>query len=148
MKVSENFSLVEFVPKSIWDKYGTFSTRFIDKQLPIMAQGVRDFYKTGVTINDWSWGGGYSESGFRDPNTSTGAPLSSHKRGMAIDIKVKGVESSQVYKDVVGQWDIYFKALGVTSIEEGTVGWTHLSCEWTNINELLIIPFYKKKEEK
>jgi hypothetical protein len=90
-------------------------------------------FKKPVTINNWKYaksGHVYNESVFRMPDTGTGAALSAHKRGMAIDIKVSGIEAKEVQQDVIDNFPDY-KAVGVTTIELWTPTWTHLSCEWT-----------------
>jgi hypothetical protein len=138
MKLTENFILQEFVPKEIYEKYGETSIRFISEKLPTIAQGVRDYFDKSVTINDWKWGGNYNYSGFRPSNCGVGATNSAHKRGMAIDVKIKGIDSLEVQENVKKSFD-YFNSLGITSMEEGTVGWTHLSMEWTTEKDLVLI---------
>ncbi len=144
LQVAKNFELGEFVPEEIHDKYKSASTRFVVPTLFTMAQGVKDFYDgKRITINNWLWGGGRNYSGFRPADVSVGANNSAHKRGMAIDVVVEGVDSAQVYKDITSN-QAYFMSLGVTSIESGTDGWTHLSCEYyPNLREIVVIPFYK-----
>ena len=73
------------------------------------------------------------------PDTATGAKLSSHKRGCAID--VRGAWKAQdLYKDIVDNYSLY-RAKGLTTVEDiaHTPTWVHLSCEWTGSNELVVV---------
>lgn len=140
--LTKNFSTYEFVPEEIYAKYGEHSRRFISPQIPAIAQFVRSRFNSAVTINNWLGnpsGYIYTESGFRMPDTKTGAKLSSHKRGSAIDIKVTKVTPEDVQQDILDHWSMY-RDVGLTTIELWTPTWTHLSCEWTLIpKELFVI---------
>jgi hypothetical protein len=64
----------------------------IDERVFITNDRIRDFINKNntnysVTVNNWYWGGAFSESGLRDPNTKTGAGVSQHKYGRASDSK-------------------------------------------------------------
>lgn len=139
LKVSKNFYLHEFVPVEIYRIYGDLSIRFINPTLPRMAQWLRDRYNRSVTINNWYGGGPYNESGFRMPDTKTGARLSAHKRGVAIDFKVADMPAIEVQADLEHNGSTIYADSGITVMERGTVDWTHIACEWTpNPNVLTI----------
>ncbi len=130
MKIAKDFIIQEFVPKETYSKWGKKSIRFINPKLPVMAQGYKDFYKgKSVTINNWLWGGVFNYSGYRPPECDIGAPESAHRRGMALDLKIKDVEASQVQEDTKNN-ENYFMNLGVTCMELDTDTWTHVGCEW------------------
>lgn len=138
--MNPDFKIQEFVPKDIYEKYGDTSWRFICPELFSLAETVKDFFDGApVTINDWLWGGSLNYRGFRPPDCGVGAPLSAHKRGMAIDFDVRGVDSLQVQKDIEDNWPVFFSA-GATAMEDGTEGWTHLSCENWMTHDLVLIP--------
>lgn len=130
LQLSTNFKLYEFVPKEVYTVFGDRSIRFIDSRVPKMAQYIHDRYGHSVIINDWYSGGQYNESGFRVPDTKTGTRLSSHKRGTAIDIKVKGISALEIQQDLIANWSVMHQDSGITTIERGTPDWTHVSCEW------------------
>ena len=140
MKVAKNFSIQEFVPKNIYDRFGDRSTLYINPLLPEIAQLLRDRYNKSITINNWLWGGDFNNSGFRSPICNDGAPLSRHKLGLCIDVKVNGLLAKEVQEDVIKNYDFIFKEAGITAIEADTPTWTHLSVEWTNLDNLVIIP--------
>jgi len=125
-----DFCVEEFVPKEIFERFGVNSTRFIDIRLPIIAQELRNYYRKSVIINNWRWGGEYKYSGFRTKASTDYTPLSPHTRGNAIDVKIKGVSSTEVQKFIIGSYETTWERLGVGLIETGTNGWTHISVEW------------------
>jgi hypothetical protein len=145
----KNFHLEEFIPKEIWKRWKTRSTRFIRLPLLELAQSVRDRYGKPVTINNWLWWKKgmklYNYSGYRPPLCKVGAFLSRHKLGLAIDIKVDGMDAPEVQKDIVDNYESVFKPMGLTAIEQDTPTWTHMSIEWTLSDSLIIIPRPKKR---
>lgn len=133
--ISPYFKVQEFVPKEIYEKYGETSIRFIHPSIVSIANLVRSRMGVPITIN----GSGFDESGFRVPETKTGARLSSHKRGCAIDVRGK-FEPRKIYDDILANYAEY-RAVGLTTVEDidMTPTWVHLSCEWTGKNELTIV---------
>ena len=84
------------------------------------------------------------ESGFRLPSTETGQPLSQHRFGRAIDFQILGKRRS-------GEWE-HIPSLEVqriismatvweklstfwTTMEEGTLGWTHMDMRYRSFYE-------------
>lgn len=138
--VSEHFVIQEFVPPQIYEQFKENSIWFINPKVIAIAEFVRSFFKKPVTINNWHTGGTYTESGFRMPNTLTGAKLSAHKRGCAIDIKMPGVNYNDVRKAILDNEKLFMDA-GITTIEDGTQTWLHVDCRYTNLNKILVVPF-------
>jgi hypothetical protein len=148
LKVSKNFYLDEFVPRSIYKKYGFKSIWFLDPRLIDLAQGIRDFLGVPVTINNWMTGGRRQYSGYRPPRSSVGAYYSQHKFGRALDIKVKlsalDLHSYEGLRDIIRNNYKHFKTLGVTTIEKNTKTWLHLDMRQTNEKELFEVRIPKK----
>ena len=140
MKVSKNFDLREFIDPLTYQQRGDKSIQLIDDRIIILAQFVRDHFNAAVTINDYWKGGHYFESGLRRWDTTTGAELSQHKFGRAIDIKVEGIPPMNVRDEIRRNWGV-FQAAGLTCIEKNTPTWTHLDCRYTGLDELLEIPY-------
>ena len=136
IKVSDHFYLTEFIDPKTYKDLGEYSIHKIDNNLILIAEYIRNGIGKPVTINTWAVGGQYKESGLRDPLTKTGAKKSAHKEGKAIDIKVQGMPSDEVF-----DWCMAHKVelynIGVREIEnkEFTKGWTHLSTrgKWKTI---------------
>lgn len=131
-----NFNLKEFVDPKTYAKWGVSSIWQIDVRLVPIAQVLRDHYGP-VRINDWAWGGKYQDSGYRPKDCKIGAALSQHRRGCAIDVKIKGVLSREVRAYIRENFDKTFKPLGLTTIEKDTKGWVHLDTRYTGLPGLL-----------
>lgn len=137
IKISENFYLDEFVPPTIYKKYGRKSTWFINPILAKAVQIIRTHFGKSVTINNW-WGGGhYKNRGFRSPYTKVGVSLSQHRFCNALDFTVSGISSNKVRTFIRKN----YKELGLTAIEDG-ITWVHIDCRWTNSKKLMV--FYPK----
>jgi len=141
MKISENFVIQEFVPKSIYEKYGENSIWFVDPRIIAFCQWLRDYIQESVTINNWHREGKYNESCFRVPDTTTGAKLSQHRFGRAVDIKVEG-HLPETIREIIR---LNFKELrakyGVSTIEKDTPTWVHVDCRYTGLDHLLEVPY-------
>lgn len=126
-KVSEHFTLEEFINPETFKREQGNSLYLIDKKLIAIAEFIRT--KTGlpVTINDWHRGGDFKESGLRDVNTKTGAPKSVHKLGKAIDNKIKGWGGKEWYEFVKKNAKALYD-LGLRRIEDRKIAttWCHM----------------------
>ena len=148
MKVSENFLLQEFIPKSIYDRFGVNSIWFIDDRIIKVAQYFRDKYNLPITINDWHTGGNRQYSGFRPPDCEIGAELSQHRAGRACDLKFLGQDDISIddIRENIRANQKEFYDIGLRAVEEGTDTWLHLSVQNTNLkDEILFIGFWSKK---
>lgn len=145
IKVSNNFYLDEFINPVTYNKFGVKSQRYIRPELIKIAQCIRSYSGLSCEINNWATGGAYEESGLRDFTTSTGAKYSAHKFGAAIDIKIGNLDSHEMAKIIIENYEDIFKPLGVTRIEnpDFTKGkyrsWLHIDVLHTGSNELQIV---------
>jgi hypothetical protein len=96
-------------------------------------------------------GGEFDGRVLRLPGDSAYMLTSDHNYNLAIDFVVVGVDSLQVQKDMLTTCGDDLIELGVSGIEDGTIGWTHLGIsdlsQWTNIpvsNDIKLIPIPKK----
>lgn len=140
MKLSENFTLEEFIDPKTFKKFGKKSMWFIDPKIVDIAQLLRDLSGVPVKINDWHKGGRYKLSGLRPLTTSIGALRSQHKYGRGIDVKVEGLIPSEVHKLILDN-KREFLAAGLTTMESVklTTSWTHLDCRWTGMHDIKIV---------
>jgi len=136
-KASKDFDIREFVPKNVYAIYGDNSLWFVDNRIIQFCQWLRDFIKKPVTINNWHLGGQYNESCFRIPETPTGAKLSQHRQGRAVDIKVDGFSPDQVRDVIRKNFDLLSVNYGISVIEKDTPTWTHVDCRFTGLSKLL-----------
>ena len=140
MKLSKDFSLAEFVPPDIYERYLDKSIWFIDPKIVVMAQFIRDRFAKPITINNYLKGGVYQYSGFRDNRCAIGATNSQHRHGRAVDFRIKGMTPQEIRNDIIKNFELY-RPTGLTTIEEGTPTWTHIDCRQTRMDSLLIVPF-------
>ncbi len=138
MKVSRNFCLQEFLHPDFFEIKRINPLWLIDDQMIRIAQFVRNRFNQPVTINTWHNGGDYFNSGLRPYDSPEGALWSDHKFGRAIDVKVTSVDPLELQQDIIKHYSLY-KANGLTTIEDGTPTWTHMSCRNTHQNHLFII---------
>lgn len=137
-----SFVIQEFVPRRVYETWGNKSIWFIDPRIILFAQWLKTTTGSVVTINDWCFGGKYQYSGFRPPDCRTGAKLSDHRFGRAIDVKVKGWDPEDIRQLIRDNWPYLFQHFGVTTIELDTATWTHVGFRFTNLSHLLEIKFW------
>lgn len=103
------------------------------------------------TINNWKTGGPRKESGLRMMDTSTGAVLSAHKFGRAVDCIFSKVSAEEIRQDMkrVGCFNPGFRSrlmkepelevYNVARVEwhdKGVpISWLHIDCLWNDANE-------------
>lgn len=138
--ISQYFVIQEFVPPQIYNQFKENSIWFVNPQIIKVAEFVRSYFNKPVTINNWHKGGTYTESGFRMPDTTTGAKLSAHKRGCAVDIKMPAVDYDEIRKTILLN-EKQFMGAGITTIEDGTETWLHVDCRYTQMDKILVVPF-------
>lgn len=86
MKLTPNIDTRELVPKSIWQRHGARSVRFLNAQLIQAQQWIID--RHGIektTFNDWLWGGSHEQRGLRVQGQSYYRGDGLHDHGNAID---------------------------------------------------------------
>lgn len=140
LKVSQNFYLDEFVCPELYNKFGFNSQWFIRKELIAICQYIRTHINKPLVINNWFNGGNYAYSGLRPLSGGVGAFNSLHRYGAAVDIKVQGRTSAQVYLFIKEHWEALNK-IGLTTLEniKHTPTWVHLDCRNTTSKELVIV---------
>ncbi len=88
------------------------------------ADRLRERYGP-MTVNNWLWGGSRTESGLRAMDTSTGAALSQHKFGRALDCIFHDCTADEVRADMK-KWGVYAEFRLITCIEEFPgMSWFH-----------------------
>lgn len=169
MKVSKNFDIREFIPKSIWSRFGTNSTWFVSEKVVKLAQFYKDFFtahykhndQSGkevdsviITVNTWHYKtGGHEYRGFRPPNSRTGASLSQHKFCNAFDCDVHikytdGTRKEADYKyihKVIKDNEEEFMSHGLTTLEsvKDAPTWLHSDCRWMPDRKTILVVRYK-----
>lgn len=155
MKISQNFDVREFVPKSIWDAFGESSKWFIDIRMVKLAEFYKQFFKAYykadnvlIIANNWHTGGEYQFRGYRPRSCNVGGENSQHRRGTAFDcdiIIIKGKQRIEAnYKEihqVIKQNQKEFMDAGLTTIEDVAFAptWLHSDNRNTGLDTILIV---------
>lgn len=129
------FTIDEYVPESVYRKYGTDSIWFINPRLMKMDDLLREHFGVPVYINSWSVGGSNHFRGFRPADCTVGALHSQHRLGNASDKTFKGLDPIEIQQEIILN---KAKFPYITAIEIG-VNWVHTDVRPTT--EISIIEF-------
>lgn len=147
-KVTKNFILQEFIDPKIMNRWGSDAVMFMDERMLMLPQFEKEFFSNHfgqevfVTINDYAWGGHRDESGLRRFDTETGAGMSAHKFGRALDSKYyikQGDNKVYIKPDtiraIMTDNTELFMQHGITRLEYGRFAptWVHRDCVFTGI---------------
>ena len=123
MKVSQNFSLHEFIPKQQYEELGERSIILMDQRIFQIAQTLRNKFGT-IIINDWYWEGKREYSGWRPSHYHIGAKYSQHKFGRAIDCITRECTAEEARAQIKKN-EAYWYQQGIRCIEN-KVSWLHI----------------------
>ncbi|EOV9323797.1 hypothetical protein ACN5WI_002721 [Vibrio parahaemolyticus] len=123
---SEHFSVKELVSRETYQRHGEQAIYMLDDRLLRTLDALRKRFGP-CTINNWSWGGSFNQSGLRDVSFYGSVPKfeasrSQHKYGRAADCKFRDYSASEVRKYVLENPDEF---PFITFLEVG-IGWFHL----------------------
>lgn len=137
----DNFNLHELVGKDVLDlvgsnAWGLLNRAFIVDVDKYVSDLKKDLGCEAVYINDWKWGGRFSESGFRTQSTSTGSKKSQHRLGNAVDLKFVGITLDQAVEYLVKNQDKYpdirrYENPEVTRSSNKFGGWLHVDGKYS-----------------
>lgn len=123
----KHFRIEELVPQKLFEEYekkGQIDKLWLifDKDTLYVADRLRDDYGS-MTCNNWLWDGDRNLSGFRPFNEEdTGASLSQHKFGRALDLLPKDVDPDKIREDILNQKKAYMER--ITALEMN-ISWLH-----------------------
>ena len=128
MYTPKHFKAHEFVPKSIYDRRGERSLELIDDRILITMDTLRENLGKPITVNNWYWGGGFSQSGLRTVEhygtlEKYEDSLSQHKFGRGCDFRVDGMTPTMVREHIYQNKDKYPH---ISFVEEETPTWIHI----------------------
>jgi hypothetical protein len=99
--IARHFVIQELVDRDTFGTMGEKAWGILNPDAVIALDGVRDFFNRPVTVNNWHTGGEFQYRGYRPPYCQIGAPESYHRRGMAFDFDVEGINASIVRNMIV-----------------------------------------------
>lgn len=125
-----NFRIEELVSPHLYELLGSNSWKLFDEEFlkdmdRFTSDVKRELGVKSVTVNNWLWNGNFTQSGFREQNTSTGAPRSAHKLGKAVDLKFNGCTVEDAYKYLLKNQEKYSTIRRIEDINY-TPTWLHV----------------------
>jgi hypothetical protein len=124
MYICKNFIIEEFVSSKIYNELKNDSWKLLDERILITVDELRLYIGKKITINNWKWGGTFSQRGYRD--LSIGSKYSQHRFGRAIDFDVNSYSSEEIRKIIISKQELF---PFVTAIEKNT-NWVHIDCRY------------------
>lgn len=130
-KLKEFFDIKELVCSHTYEKFGSKSWQFLDRDLLEALLIVRrDILKMPMVVNNYHTGGDFSQRGFRcnicripkDKTLKGQLYLSAHCNGAAIDFDAKGLTVSEVHQKIKDNTVL----LPCKVRMEANVTWNHL----------------------
>ena len=142
IKAAKYFRISELVSPIVFEKFGNKAWRFIDPKLIETLDFLRYSFGKPMVINDWKWGGGFTQRGLREnicpitklKTTMNELYLSAHVFGKAADFHVKGYSTEYIKKQIV-----LLKA-GIPHpirMERETNGWIHIDMMTGNSSKII-----------
>lgn len=113
--------------EALWNMFDPDAIKAID--------WLRERYGA-ATINDWKWGGNFTESGLRTRSDEHYSEGSQHSRGAAFDLKFKFVTAQHI-RDDLAAYELEGGKIpdGIRRIERG-VTWLHIDCKETGQDKI------------
>lgn len=122
-----HFTVKELVPPSVYQVRGEASIELMDDRIIMAADWLRELFGA-ICVNGTFRGMTFTESGLRDPFTTTGAKYSQHKFGRALDLKFYKTTPQIVYDFIMSNQDEARKH-GITTVEDIAFTPTWLHCD-------------------
>ncbi len=125
---AKNFILQQLVPRDVYEALGVKAWDLLQQDAVTTLDQLYDYFGP-MTVNNWHTAGPFSQSGYRSPDSKTGAPLSQHRKGNAFDPKPLKIKAKPMFDYIVAHPE-QFPLL--TTLEEiavtGPRGWVHFDC--------------------
>ena len=127
------FKAYELVSKAVYNRFGDTSIKFMDKELLMTLDVIREYFGKPVNVNNWKTGGGLSQRGFREnisqivkDKTAKGTLyLSAHTLGKGVDFHINGLSPREIVDGILSNRK---KFPFITRIEDprDTPTWVHI----------------------
>jgi hypothetical protein len=130
--IKDYFSIRELVDEEVFNRFGNGAWRFLDDKLLDCLLIIRRNLRKPITVNNWAWGGQFSQRGLRHNNSpmvkkKTKAYLSAHCLGKAVDFDVEGMTAIEVREWIVANSELFPCNLRLENLLNGKpISWCHL----------------------
>lgn len=141
--IQKYFKIYEFVGKWTYKIHKKRAWKFFSSDLLECVLIIRENLNKPMTINDWYWGGKFSQRGLRTVlqqivrNTFYRGRLylSAHLLGEAIDFDVKGMTADEVRNWIVDNATLFPCKIRLEQSKNGkNINWVHLDTFWEEKN--------------
>lgn len=141
--IKNYFCIEEFVSKKVYKKHGERAWKFICPRLLRTILLIRKKIDKPITINNWKWGGKFSQRGLRSNLSAIFMSkfrkghmyLSAHVTGRAIDFDVEGMTATEVRQWLKGiHKELPYKIRLENKMNGKQISWVHLDLYWEHKN--------------
>ena len=122
----KHFDTRELVTPHAYQRLGDGALLLMDDRILIALDTIRNLFERSITVNNWHYGGGFTQRGWRD-DAEVGSKFSQHRFGRAVDFDVKGMTAQEARDAIIEMWPLSSKLQHITRIEDG-VNWCHIDC--------------------
>lgn len=135
-KLKAYFEIHELVDEEVFEKFGEKAWRFFDPRTLETLLILRENLNKPITINNWKWGGSFSQRGLRHNQSDlvrnkTSIYLSAHIRGCAIDLDVKYMTANEVRQWIVDNSDLFPHKIRLERKLRGNyISWVHIDNDY------------------
>lgn len=121
---------------------GSNAWSILDKELlkdidKFVTDIKQDLGCEAVTINNWKWGGLFTQSGFREADSKVGSPKSMHKEGRAFDLKFKGITTKEAFDYLMENQERYPAIKRVEDLRDAPT-WLHVDSKDMERNSIYV----------
>ena len=119
----------QVLPPSIYKVRGVKGLELMDVNVLRFIDRLRKNLGVPLTVNNWSVGGGYSQSGLRDVGhygsyAAMERSFSTHKYGKALDFRSNHMFPHEIRKHIIENQHLY----PMVSFMEVGITWVHVDC--------------------
>lgn len=134
-ELKKYFGVYELVGPETFKKHGHRSWKFFSTDALEALLITRKNIDKKITVNNWFWGGQFSQRGlrtniqnmFRQLTKSLKLYLSGHVLGEAFDFDVEGMTAVEVREWILNNQDLYPMRIRLERNKNGKpISWTHL----------------------
>lgn len=139
------FKVQEFVPANIYNLVGDNALLFMDADLLTFINNLRKELGAPITINNWHYGGQFSQRGLRTKDSKYYSAKSQHSIGKALDFDVAGMAAEEVRQWIINNRNISW--VKPIRFIEGGVNWVHVDTRETSNSSLILWDLHTKETE-
>lgn len=134
-ELKEYFNIYELVDEQVYSIYGERAWRFFQTDLLHVLLIFRKELGKSITVNDWHWGGRFSQRGLRHNQSpmvknKKNIYLSAHMRGVAVDFNVSDVQPNDVRQWAVDNPHLFPCKIRLENKLRGSfINWVHVDTD-------------------